>query len=178
MLICFCDLACFQAPPLALNISYFWHCFIIAYFIDHYFYFPFFCWRDEDKQKYKYIYIYIRLYELLKSKEFLVAVLFVPIDLTMTKKRNVNSFINYSWITRDLEVAPWTLLLAPLVLVCEMILHRPLEEVKNSLLPEPGLPHQLWHASPKQDVTYRAQSDGMLHMNTPYWLACSAGPTL
>lgn len=42
------------------------------------------------------IYIYIRLYELLKSKEFLVAVLFVPIDLTMTKKRNVNSFINYS----------------------------------------------------------------------------------
>lgn len=46
--------------------------------------------------------IYIKIYELLKSKEYLVAMLFAPIDLAMTKKRNVNSFINYSWISRDL----------------------------------------------------------------------------
>lgn len=50
---------------------------------------------------------YINIYkyisdELLKAKEYFVAVLFVPIDLAVTKKRNVNSFIKYSRITRNL----------------------------------------------------------------------------
>lgn len=50
---------------------------------------------------------YIKIYkyisdELLKSKEYFLAVLFVPIDLTMTKKRNVNNFMKYSRITRNL----------------------------------------------------------------------------
>lgn len=53
---------------------------------------------------------YINIYkyisdELLKSKEYFVAVLFVPIDLAMTKKRSVNGFIKYNRITRNLGFA-------------------------------------------------------------------------